>query len=73
MVYPDVFPFRQFDHGLACDFFGIDTRLVRVKGPKNGGANPLAEDFYRDEWGITRRKTANGYYYDIEVHALPNK
>lgn len=49
---------------------GIDTRSVWLKGPKNGGDMPLTENSYKDEWGIIRRITENGYYYDIVDYPL---
>ncbi len=45
-----------------------DLRLVSIRGPMQSPDAP-AEDgtptTYRDEWGIVRKRSANGLYYDI--------
>lgn len=44
----------------------IDTRYVRPFFPHQGGL----EEEYVDEWGIRRRLSSNGLYYDIVEHPL---
>lgn len=50
--------------------FGIDTRSIWLKRPKNWEM-PLREDnSYIDEWGITRRKTQDSWYFDPVIFPL---
>lgn len=44
----------------------IDTRYVRPVLPDQEGL----EEEYVDEWGIRRRLSSNGFYYDIVEHPL---
>jgi len=45
---------------------GIDTRYIRPCFPKD---NDLEAE-YEDEWGVRRRLSSNGYYYDMVDHPL---
>ncbi len=45
---------------------GIDTRYIRP----NYGIDNRLEDEYVDTWGVTRRLSSNGLYYDIVDYPL---
>jgi len=45
---------------------GIDTRYIRPYFKIDNGL----EEEYEDEWGILRRLSSNGYYYDIVNYPL---
>lgn len=45
----------------------IDTRGVFVRGPDRSTDATLPDGRWRDEWGVTRRRSANGYYFDLDT------
>jgi len=45
---------------------GIDTRYIRPYFQSDNGL----ETEYLDEWGVRRRLSSNGYYYDMVDHPL---
>jgi len=48
----------------------IDTRSVWLKRPKNWEISLREDNSYIDEWGITRRKSYDGLYFDPVVFPL---
>jgi len=48
----------------------IDTRSVWLRRPKNWEMDLREDNSYIDEWGITRRKSYDGLYFDPVVFPL---
>ena len=45
----------------------IDTRGVFVGGPDRSRDETLPDGRWLDEWGVIRKPSANGYYFDLDV------
>jgi len=45
----------------------VDTRGVFVRGPDRSADATLPDGRWRDEWGVIRRRSANGYYFDLDT------
>ena len=50
--------------------FGIDTRYVRLKAPKNWEMKLLSDNSYFDEWGVRWEKPSSSLYFDPVEHPL---
>ncbi len=50
--------------------FGVDTRSVWLKRPRNWEMSLREDNSYIDEWGVTRRKTQGSWYFDAVVFPL---
>jgi uroporphyrinogen decarboxylase len=52
--------------------FGVDTRYIRMKPPKNFKARIDPDNSYVDEWGTRWKKPIGGLYWDPVEHPLKN-
>jgi uroporphyrinogen decarboxylase len=52
--------------------FGIDTRYIRIKPPKNFEVRIDPDNSYVDEWGTRWKKPPGGLYWDPVAHPLKN-
>jgi uroporphyrinogen decarboxylase len=52
------------------DRFGIDTRYVRLKPPKNFKTHIEPDNSYLDEWGTRWKKPPSSLYWDPVEHPL---
>jgi uroporphyrinogen decarboxylase len=48
----------------------VDTRGAFVRGPDRSADATLPDGRWRDEWGVIRRRSANGYYFDLDTSPL---
>lgn len=51
-------------------FLEVDVRAFAQGNPDRNGPVDLAENRYRDEWGVTRTKPRGSHYYDLEISPL---
>jgi len=50
--------------------FGIDTRYVRVGGPRGHRVRIEADNSYLDIWGVRWQKPASSLYWDMVAHPI---